>query len=211
MLARLKAVLPPRWFPDTAPVLDAMLSGVAEVWSQLYGQLQWVQSQTRILTASGAFLDMIAGDFFGGLLRRRSIELDATFRMRIQRELLRERGTRQAVIAALTDLTGRAPMVFEPARPADTRGWNASAGYGVAGGWGNLDLPMQCLVTAYRPAGQGIGVVAGWSTSASGWGVGAGEYGSLAEIAGQVTDAEIAEAVVRVMPAASIAWLRIAS
>lgn len=211
MLARLKAVLPPRWFPDSAPVLDAVLSGVAEVWARLYAQLEAVRLQTRIATATDAFLDMIAVDFFGSSLPRRSLETDTAFRGRIQRELLRERGTRRAIVAALTDLTGRTPMVFEPARPADTGGWGAGVGYGQAGRWGSLALPMQCFVTAYRPAGQGIGVVAGWGASAAGWGVGAVEYGSLAQIAGQVTDAEIAAAVAGLMPAATIAWLRIAS
>ena len=211
MVARLRAVLPPRWFSDTAPVLEGVLAGIAEIWARMYALLEAVRRQTRMATAEAAFLDMISADLFGLRLRRRGAEGDVAFRGRILREILRERGTRAAVISALLDLTGRMPLVFEPARPADTGGWQIAAGYGVAGGWGSLLLPHQCFVTALRPAGQGIGVVAGWDVPVGGWGVGNCAYGSLAEIVGRVTDADIAAAVAQVMPAATIAWLRIAS
>ncbi len=211
MAARLRAVLPPRWFSDTAPVLEGVLAGIAEIWARMYALLEAVRRQTRIVTAEATFLDMISADLFGLRLRRRGGEEDVAFRARILKEILRERGTRAAVISVLLDLTGRMPLVFEPARPADTGGWQIAAGYGVAGGWGSLALPQQCFVTALRPVGQGIGIVAGWGVPVGGWGVGNCAYGSLAEIAGRVTDADIAEAVAQVMPAATIAWLRIAS
>ncbi len=211
MLARMRAVLPARWFGDVAPVLDGVLGGMAEQWSRLHGLLLAVVRQTRLSTADGGFLDMIAGDFFGRGLRRRNAEADDPYRARIAAELLRERGTRRAVLSVLTDLTGRAPDVFEPARPADTGGWGLCVGYGALGGWGSLGLPMQCFVTARRPAGQGIRVVAGWGATVGGWGGGVIRYATRAEIAGQVTDADIADAVAGVMPVASIAWLRITS
>jgi hypothetical protein len=84
-------------------------------------------------------------------------------------------------------------------------------GYGVTGGWGSVAMPMQCFVEAYRPAGQGIGTVAGWGTPVAGWGAGPLEYAALDQIAGQVTETEIAAAVARVLPVATIAWLRITS
>ena len=211
MVARLKAVLPNRWFPDTAPVLAGLLSGFAVVASSMYALLQAVREQTRIATASGAFLDMIGQDYFGVRLRRRFGQRDETYRRRIQAELLRERGTRAAVISVLTDLTGRAPVVFEPARATDTGAWGIALGYGMAGGWGSLELPFQCFVTAYRPLGVGISSVAGWGGSSGGWGQGAIEYASVEMLQGQVTGAEIDAAVAGVMPAASIAWTRIVS
>ena len=159
MQARLRSALPGRWFGDVAPVLDGVLAGIAAIWVAVFAQLQAAIMQTRIATATAAFLDMIAVDFFGARFRRRVAEADVSFRGRLLRELRRERGTRGAVVAVLSDLTGRAPLVFEPARPADTGAWGSGAGYGVAGGWGSLELPFQCFVTALRPTGQGIALV----------------------------------------------------
>jgi hypothetical protein len=62
MLARLKMVLPARWFADATPILDAVLTGLANAWSQLYGLLATVKLQTRLATASGVFLDIAAKD-----------------------------------------------------------------------------------------------------------------------------------------------------
>jgi hypothetical protein len=217
MLSRLRAVLPTGWFPDQAPVLDGLLNGLASAGSWAHGLLQCVKAQTRIATASDIWLDIIASDFFGSRVMRRNGQSDETFRSRIQRELFRERGTRGAIIAILTDLTGRAPMVFEPARPTDTGGYasigglGAGTAYGVAGGWGNLGLPFQCFITAYRPIGSGIASIAGWGGNLGSYGRGAIEYASLEMVQGQVTDSDIYAAVADVLPVATIGWTRITS
>ena len=186
MLARIKAVLPARWFPDETPLLDGLATGLADAAAWLYALLANVKLQTRLATATGGFLDMIAQDYFGARIVRRAGQGDASFRARIQTELFRERGTRGALISVLQDLTGRTPVVFEPARPADTRAWGVALGYGLAGGWGSLMLPFQCFVTAYRPVSSGSD-------------------------AGEITDADIAAAAAGVMPVAAIAWLRISN
>ena len=215
MLARLRTVLPARWFPDSAPVLDGLLSGLASGWSFAYQQLQYAKAQTRIATATNIWLDIIALDFFGDQLVRRAAQSDDAFRGAIRRELFRERGTRAAIVSVLLDLTGRAPVVFEPARSSDTGGYASLAcagggvGYCSAGGWGNLGLPFQCFVTAYRPLGSGIATVCGWGGFAGGYGRGAIEYASLAMVQGQVTDSDIYAAVAGVLPAAAIGWTRI--
>lgn len=215
MLARLRAVLPARWFPDTAPVLDGLLGGLASGWSWAYQLLQYVKAQTRIATATDIWLDIIANDFFGDRLTRRSGQGDAAFRNRIQRELFRERGTRAAIVAALQDLTGRGPFVFEPARSTDTGGYSSMSGgggglgYGSAGGWGSLALPFQCFITAYRPVGSGIATVSGWGGPSGGYGQGTIEYASLEMVQGQVTDNDIYAAVADVLPVAAIGWTRI--
>ena len=209
MLGRLKAVLPSRWFGDQTPVLDALLGGLAASWCWVHGILSFVAGQTRIATAQGLWLDLIANDFFGDRFRRRVGQSDAVLRANIQRELFRERATRLAIVSLLRDLTGRSPVVFEPARPTDTGGWGVAFGYGSAGGWGNLNLPFQCFVTAARPFGNGIAQVAGWGTNGGGYGTGSLEYGSLAASQGQVTDADIYGAIATVLPVACTAWTRI--
>jgi hypothetical protein len=211
MLSRLRTVLPSRWFADKAPILDGLLIGPAFIWSVLYNGILYAKRQTRLGTASDSFLDTISSDYLGALLPRRNTEPDSSFRMRIQRELMRERNTRQAVISVLSDLTGRTPLVFEPARPADTGAYNGPLGYGQAGGWGSLMLPFQCFVTAYRAGGGGITNISGYGQSAGAYGVGAIQYASLSMLTGEITDTDITNAVTRVMPVSAIAWIRISN
>ncbi len=208
VLSRLKSVLPARWFGDTTPVLDGVLSGLASAWSWLYDFIAYARLQTRIATATDTWLDGISGDFFGARLLRATLEPDNAFRARILRELTRARATRPAIVQALIDLTGRAPEIFEPARAADTGGYGLAMGYGVAGAWGSLSLRCQLFVTAYRPLGTGIALFPGWGDGA--WSSGASAYADLAMIAVQVTDADIYAAIADVLPAAVTAWSRIA-
>jgi hypothetical protein len=215
---RLRAVLPARWFPDTAagtasntPILDAILAGIASAWAQVFSALSYATLQARIATATDVFLDMIGVDFFGTTMTRRQSEGDAHYRARLQAAMLQPRGTRAALVQALVTLTNRTPAIFEPARPPDTSAWGVACGWGVAGGWGNLAMPFQCLVTAFRPQGGGVSVVAGWGIPMGGWGGGAIEYANASMESEEVSDEQIAATVAGVMPAATIAWLRISN
>jgi hypothetical protein len=213
--SRLKAVLPQSWFADQTPVLDSLLSGLSAAWVWVYSLLQYVTSQSRISSATGVWLDVIALDFFARSLNRAAGESDSSFRTRIKNELFRERATRNAVEVVLTELTGRAPTIFEPARATDTGGYSSfggeggGVGYNTGGGWGSLSLPFQCFVTAYRPNSGGIAQVAGWCSPAGAYGAGAIEYASLDMVGDQVTDADIYAAVASVMPGATTAWTQI--
>jgi hypothetical protein len=215
MLARLRATLPSRWFADTTPVLDAMLSGLAWVWSWLYVFLDGVRAQTRLATATDTQLDGISADYLGAKLPRRATEPDTSFRTRIKLERVRERATRPALTQALLDLTGRAPTIFEPSRPADTGAWGGPLGYGTAGGWGSLTHPFQCFVTAFRPTGAGIARTGGWGGPAGYGGQGATvgpiQYASLAMLTGQVTDQDILSTIQGALPTATIAWTRLSN
>jgi hypothetical protein len=70
-------------------------------------------------------------------------------------------------------------------------------------------LAHQCFATAFRPKGAGIATVAGYGTYAGGYGGGAIEYAGLDLIQGLVTDSDIENAIAGVLPAATIAWVRI--
>lgn len=212
ILQRLKATLP-RWFGDSTPILDALLQGLAWSGSFVYSLWAYAKLQTRIKTATDGWLDIIAADFFGSSLQRQANQSDASFRARIIINLIRERATRAGIVKVLQDLTGRTPIIFEPQRPADTGAYSApNSGYGAAGGYGSLLLPCQAFVTAFRPTGTGIPLVAGYGISTGGYGVASrAELASMDMIQGAVTDADIYAAVDSVKVAGTTAWTRITS
>ncbi len=204
MTARLRIMLPKGWFADIAPLLDTLLAGIGAGWSAVYSLIQVVRAQARISTATGNYLDLAATDFFGLALLRRPVESDASFVVRFKRELLRPRANRASISLVLTELTGRAPIVFEPARPDDTGGYRVGgAGYGIAGGWGNLNLPFQVFVRAFRAQGGGIAELAGYGSG------GVLAYGNLDMVSTVVSDADIYAAAASVLPAAAIGWVSI--
>jgi hypothetical protein len=211
MLARLKLVLPVRWFGDVTPVLDAVLSGLASAWSNLYGLLANVRLQARIATASGVFLDIAAGDYCGSGLVRRVGEPDAAYSARIRVNLLAPRATRAGVIAALVNLTGRTPVVFEPLNATDTGGYNVNLGYNVTGGYGSENLPFQFFVTAYRPNATPVSNAGGYNAGPGGYNTAPMFYADLTQFAGAVSDAEIYAAVAGVLPTSTVAWTRISN
>ncbi len=212
--ARLAALLPQGWFQGDTPVLDAVLAGIADPLSFLYSLIAYAKGQTRIATASDGFLDLISADFFGSSLPRGNAEGDGSFRSRILARLLRQQATRAGMIQILETLTGRAPAIFEPERPADTGGWNQSRGlaYGVAGGWGSRLLPAQCFITAYRPATSGVPSVAGYGASVGAYSTPSQiQYATPSMIEGAVTDADIFAAIAAAKPEGVTAWTRISS
>lgn len=213
LLGRIQALLPHGWFGDSPTILTALLTGFAAIYSSLYAVLAYARLQMRIATSVDGFLDVISADFFGTSLPRNANESDTAFRNRITVNLFRERATRKAVIQVLTTLTGRAPLIVEPRRPADTGGYSIpTSGYGVAGAYGSLLLPYQAFVTAYRPIGSGIPFVAGYSSTPSGYSVASrGEYASLSMVINAVSDADIFAAVASVIPAGTITWMKISS
>src|SRR5260370_36348429 len=108
---RLRATLAP-WFPDlpSAPVLNAVLTSQADQFAFIYQYLQFAANQTRIKTATGGWLDLIAWDYFGARFTRRINEPDASFASRILKGLLRPRQTRAAVSERLRGLVRTAPQ-----------------------------------------------------------------------------------------------------
>lgn len=216
--ARLRSELPPGWFPDNAPILTQLLAGFAVGFARIFSLLSYVKAQSRFNTAVGPWLDATATDYFGTALARQSNELDPALAKRIGMEVLRPRATRQAVIQALTDLTGRTPTVFEPANASDTGGYGyqgMTAGTGLAyggpGGYGSVSLPFQAFVTVYRPLARLTLSLPGYGSGAGGYGV-AMAYGNATLLLGSgVSDAQIYARVASVAPAATIVWTAILS
>lgn len=209
-VSRIQTLMPARWFDDKNPVRDAIINGMAKGLSWIYTLYLYAVLQSRILTATGGWLDLVAYDFFGDRIKRGATQSDSDFLNLIKVNLFRERGTRKAIIQVLEDLTGATPIVFEPTRPQDTGAYGGpTLGYGVAGGYGSLLMPYQALVTAYRPVGVGVPYVGGYRSTPSGYSTPSrGEYAPAANLA-SLTDAQIYAAVASVKMEGTVIWVRI--
>ncbi|MBN7122908.1 hypothetical protein BSU01_14485 [Erwinia billingiae] len=211
IFSRLKGLLPPTWFGESNPLLNGVLTACSNSLAWCYALYVYAKLQTRISTATDGWLDIVAYDFFGNNLRRSGGQADDLFRNQIKINLFRERGTRQAIIDMLEDLTGHTPLIFEPQRPQDTGAYGGpTIGYGVAGGYGSLVLPYQAFVTAFRPVGSGVPYIAGYSSTPSGFSIPSrGQYSSQKMVTGTVTDAQVYEAVASVKMEGTIVWVRL--
>lgn len=213
--------LPRGWFDQGGEVINALANAVGEPAAFGFDQIGYVAKQTRLATATDGFLDLAAEDYFGrGGMKRRKSEADDDYRARLQEELLRPLGTREALVDVIDDLTGHEPTILEPAHQPDCGAWGGASGpylmgYGVAGHYGSYGVPFQFFMTVQRPDGQGIPDIAPYyangSGSPGGYGVGAMAYGSSEDIVGIVTDAEIYETIARTIPAGVTAWVNIKS
>lgn len=208
-VSRLKSLLPPTWFGDSFPILSAVLQGIGNAGAFAYSLLAYVRLQTRIRTALDGFLDMIAADFFGAAVTR-GTSADVPFRARIIAALFRERATRRSIVEVVTDLTGRAPVIFEPGRVQDTGAYGYACGYGVGGAWGSLLLPYQGFIDVFKPVGTGIPLVAGYGISTGGYSQASrAEWAKLGDIIDTVSDQDIYDAINAVKVEGTIAWTRI--
>ena len=219
ILVRLKSVLPKGWFSDQSPNLTAVLSCLAVPLAWLYSQLSFVRSQTRVGSATGVWLDLAAQDYLGRRCYRKPGETDAVYRLRIKNAILAGAVTRSALISNISALTGAVPAVFEPGNCQDTGSYgvvgaasfvqSCGLAYGLVGGWGSLQLPYQIFLTVTRRLANGEGGLSGYTTGASGYGVGTAAYLDLLEMPGYATDEDIQARVSSSLPINAVAWLRI--
>jgi hypothetical protein len=202
----------PRWFGDDPPYLGALLQGIAYAMAFVYSLIQYAKLQCRILTATDGWLDLIASDFFGNTVTRAFGQSDDAFRNVILANMFRERGTRKSVVDILTQLTGHVPVIFEPARPADTGAYDVGGvSYDQAGGYGDI-LTAQAFIVAYRPSGQGIPLVGGYDVSVGAYDTGSEiEYISNDMYAGSAPDSAVYDAINAVRPVGVTLWVRIAN
>ncbi|MCF7536144.1 hypothetical protein [Pseudomonas petrae] len=208
MFGRLKRLLPAGWFGDINPVRDALLWGYAQALSWAFTLYLYAKDQTRIKTASDGWLDLIGLDFFGNNLPRYSGQIDSSYRNRILINIFRERATRHGMDQVLYDLTGRRPLIIEPAKPDDCGCLGVTLGLGVAGPIGSTSCPYQAFVTVYRPLGAGAGK---WPGLATNW-FGLGETSALipqSQLFPDVSDADIVAAIEAAKAFGTTIWYRI--
>lgn len=211
MKARLKGLLPRSWFGlGETSVLDALMAGAAWVLSFVYDLVVYAKLQTRILTATDGWLDLVAADFFGADLARGQNQTDASFRARIIANLFRERATRAGLSRVIQELTGNPPVIIEPGRMADTGAWDQPPwAYDAAGSWAEPSLAYQAFVQVRMPAVSGIPYVGGWDVSV-------GAYDTASALAWTdesmvqetVTAEDVNAAIASVRPAATRIWVR---
>jgi hypothetical protein len=151
--ARLRANLPP-WFPNvgSAPVIDAILTGIATLFANFYVLYVFAKAQTRILTSSGAFIDLIAWDYFGGRFTRLPGEGDVSFLKRVVAELIRARVTRAAIQSALVSITGYPVRIVEASVLTDVGFWKMRGSSPAPVSFWNVDTPGNPL----RWSGRGL-------------------------------------------------------
>ncbi len=137
----------PPWFGDNNPILEAILAGFGSIAEFIYCNLVYVKLQERITTATDEYLDFFAQCYFGALIRRCPNESDDSFRARLLKLMIAPRVTKQAMIDRLTDLTGRAPVVYESFGGENAFYGHSFYGHSPMGGEG----PYQAWITAYRP------------------------------------------------------------
>ncbi len=210
MTARIQRLLPP-WFGESNPLVNALVAAAAVVLAFAYSLFAYAKAQTRIRTASGIWLDIVAQDFFGTRIVRAAGQNDDSFRAIILANLLRPQATRQAISDVVQALTGFAPTIVEPFRPVDCGAYGVGyACYGGAGAYGSVSLPAQAFLVADRPRQPGIAIVAGYGASTAGYGVGSqAEYASLDMLGARVTDDQIYGAIAQSKAAGVTIWTRI--
>jgi hypothetical protein len=165
---RLLRLFPTGWLPDVAPRQTAILQAPAMALSMVYAMLSFVKAQQRVSTASGSFLDLAAADYFGDNLPRLQYEMDPAYAARIEYNLTAPRGTRDGMAKMLDQLTGNAPIIFQPNRAADcicmasldTPGIAGSGGPLASAAGGGFQAPYPCY--GYQEAGKPA--VAAWGS-----------------------------------------------
>lgn len=111
---KLKEALPSSWFSkDDSKFINAILKGFAWCCDLIDNTLAEVKKQTRILTATGGFLELISGDFFGDSVPRHLNESDNTYSSRLVSTILKEKVTPLALSTVVNELMGGAGVTVK--------------------------------------------------------------------------------------------------
>lgn len=206
---RLVRLLPQRWWSNPAPIRDAILGGASDLLAWGQSLFVYAKFQMRLATATDFWIDIFSYDYLGLTTQRRTNEADADYRVRVGKELVRERVTRAGMYQALLDLTGNPPIIIEPFNGGDVGAWDVSWwGWDTGGAWGD-SIPSQVFITVQRTGvGVGIANVGGWDTGYLGW----DQYGMWTDssmVTGAVTDQDIYDCINRTKPAGVTVWVQL--
>jgi hypothetical protein len=216
--ARISGLIPFSWFDgnDDTPVYNVVINGAAYPLAEMGALFQYALNQNRIGTATGVWLDRIAYDFFGPSFPRKSwntangttaYEQDDAYRARVIEQILAPKATRLGINDALVNLTGRSPVIIEAFNPNDCSAYSEASYYGQVGIYGSLLCHNQVFVTAFRPFGEGIPNIAGYSYGYYGGGTTA--YIDISQITGNVVDSQIYAAGAETVAAGIVCWMDI--
>jgi hypothetical protein len=210
--ARILRWLPSRWFPagsGPGTLIFALVSGLAAGLTAIHTAIAYAGLQVRIATATDGWLDLIAGDYFGNMVRRNAGEMDAAFSLRVRREILREKVTREALDRVIFDTTGNHPVLIEANRVSDIGAWRQGFAW-RSGSYGSAGLPFQIFLTTPRQNPVLFPPLGGWRVLPSAY-RGSGLAYSLPSITPppQPPDAAIIAAIDRVRPAGVTVWLQL--
>ena len=209
IVARIKHLIPHRWFAWAAPLRDALLGGLGDGAAWCYSWILYARKQSRIATSDSLWLDLIAYDFLGRYLTRSGMT-DDQFRARIMATILQERVTRAGMFNAIAGLVGTEPKIFEPWNTGDAGAYGMGViGYGQAGGWGSLIYPAQVLIDVTRPPVAGVPNLNGYGGWLGGYGTAAIQYINTATQEIGITNAMIYDIIAKTKPTGVIAWTRI--
>lgn len=153
VIKRLMAALPP-WFPapQVAPVFNALLTAISDAFAFIYQYLQFASLQTRIKTATGGWLDLIAWDFFGARFGRRYSSVQTT-----RTNYVLESNTFSNVAWLLTNSTIAGGVSPSPFNTADAWLWQRNS---VQPAWAGQTLSRPATAipwtfSIYAKAGNG--------------------------------------------------------
>jgi hypothetical protein len=189
---------------------DALVAAAAVVLAFAYSLFAYAKAQTRIRTASGIWLDIVAQDFFGTRIVRAAGQNDDSFRSIILANLLRPQATRQAISDVIEALTGFAPR--SSSRSAQWTAAPMASAMAAMGALGPMDRsPFPPKHFWLRIAhGSRASQRAGYGASSAGYGVGSqAEYASLDMLGARVTDGQIYDAIAQSKAVGVTIWTRI--
>lgn len=215
---RITMVLQPlQWWSNPALIRDAIIGGISDALGHAYSLLPYAIQQTRLLTSTDFWIDLWAYDYLALTCQRLSGEPDSAYAPRVSDAVSQVRVSRPGMIESITDLTGVAPIIFEPFNGGDTGGWNIACGWDTAGAWGSAILPAQVyMIVQMSGVGVGVANIGGWShgvgssatPSILGWNT-VGAWISMEEISGQVTEQDILDCINNTKPEGVTVWVQI--
>ena len=114
----------PNVLANASQNIDAMLLCGGYELSTIYGQIEGVEPEIYLQTATGVNLDLIALDYFGDLIQRQPGQSDASFRAEIEASFFNIGPTYNDIYRTLTKLVGSNSRILQ--QIPQEQAWNVS-------------------------------------------------------------------------------------